>query len=83
MTDPSHAPVSDMVMFSYRFGGSGVLEGVGRWGSEPHTSPPPHRKQFESPTLAEGFLEVLEVPFQPREHPDPALRRLYRQFSEG
>lgn len=80
MTGSSHAPVSDVIIFGYRYL---WLVGTGRVG--PGFSSPPTlsatRKQFEAPTVAEGFSAILEIPF--RLQLEPQLERLYRQFSEG
>uniref|UniRef100_A0A8C3BIC7 Polynucleotide kinase 3'-phosphatase n=1 Tax=Cairina moschata TaxID=8855 RepID=A0A8C3BIC7_CAIMO len=40
------------------------------------------RNRFVEPTLAEGFVGILRVPFVPRFR-DPARRRLFAQFSDG
>lgn len=62
-------------------GRCGILPSPTHTYTPPH--PTPHRKQFELPMLTEGFQEILQIPFQLRTHPDPALQRLYCQFLEG
>ncbi|XP_032533352.1 bifunctional polynucleotide phosphatase/kinase isoform X2 [Chiroxiphia lanceolata] len=44
-----------------------------------------YRKHFVSPSLAEGFSQILKIPFVPDfgDPPDPQRRRLFFQFSDG
>lgn len=44
-----------------------------------------YRSRFVAPSPAEGFAQILRVPFVPRfgDPGDPRRRRLFHQFSDG